>query len=84
MTELLIYVSALLGGIHRVALLCSGVFAGLGTGCLIAASFHPLMSPARRKFFIRKGWSCLQLTLIFVFLVLTVPCEGTWREMFGL
>lgn len=84
MTELLIYVSALLGGIHRVALLCSGVFAGLGTGCIIAASFHPLMSPARRKFFIRKGWSCLQLTLIFVFLVLTVPCEGTWREMFGL
>ena len=84
MIELLIYVSALLGGIHRVALLCSGVFAGLGTGCIIAASFHPLMSPARRKFFIRKGWSCLQLTLIFVFLVLTVPCEGTWREMFGL
>ena len=84
MTELLIYVSALLGGIHRVALLCSGVFAGLGTGCIIAASFHPLMSQARRKFFIRKGWSCLQLTLIFVFLVLTVPCEGTWREMFGL
>ena len=84
MTELLIYVSALLGGSHRVALLCSGVFAGLGTGCIIAASFHPLMSPARRKFFIRKGWSCLQLTLIFVFLVLTVPCEGTWREMFGL
>ena len=84
MTELLIYVSALLGGIHRVALLCSGVFAGLGTGCIIAASFHPLMSPARRKFFIRKGWSCLQLTLIFVFLGLTVPCEGTWREMFGL
>lgn len=84
MTELLIYVSALLGGIHRVALLCSGVFAGLGTGCIIAASFHPLMSPARRKFFIRKGGSCLQLTLIFVFLVLTVPCEGTWREMFGL
>lgn len=84
MTELLIYVSALLGGIHRVVLLCSGVFAGLGTGCIIAASFHPLMSPARRKFFIRKGWSCLQLTLIFVFLVLTVPCEGTWREMFGL
>ena len=84
MTELLIYVSALLGGIHRVALLCSGVFAGLGPGCIIAASFHPLMSPARRKFFIRKGWSCLQLTLIFVFLVLTVPCEGTWREMFGL
>lgn len=84
MTELLIYVSALLGGIHRVALFCSGVFAGLGTGCIIAASFHPLMSPARRKFFIRKGWSCLQLTLIFVFLVLTVPCEGTWREMFGL
>lgn len=84
MTKLLIYVSALLGGIHRVALLCSGVFAGLGTGCIIAASFHPLMSPARRKFFIRKGWSCLQLTLIFVFLVLTVPCEGTWREMFGL
>ena len=84
MTELLIYVSALLGGIHRVALLCSGVFAGLGTGCIIAAIFHPLMSPARRKFFIRKGWSCLQLTLIFVFLVLTVPCEGTWREMFGL
>lgn len=84
MTELLIYVSALLGGIHRVALLCSGVFAGLGTGCIIAASFHPLMSPARRKFFIRNGWSCLQLTLIFVFLVLTVPCEGTWREMFGL
>lgn len=84
MTELQIYLSALLGGIHRVALLCSGVFAGLGTGCIIAASFHPLMSPARRKFFIRKGWSCLQLTLIFVFLVLTVPCEGTWREMFGL
>ena len=84
MTELQIYLSALLGGIHRVALLCSGVFAGLGTGCIIAASFHPLMSPARRKFFIRKGWSCLQLTLIFVFLALMVPCEGTWREMFGL
>lgn len=44
----------------------------------------PLMSPPRRKFFIRKGWSCLQLTLIFVFLALIVPGEETWREMFGL
>lgn len=69
MTELLIYLSALLGGIHRVACFGSGVFAGLGTGCILAASFHPLMSPARRKFFIRKGWSSLQLTLIFVFRV---------------
>lgn len=84
MTELQIYLSALLGGIHRVACFGSGVFAGLGTGCILAASFHPLMSPARRKFFIRKGWSSLQLTLIFVFLALIVPGEETWREMFGL
>ena len=82
MTELQIYLSALLGGLHITALFCSGLFGVLGAGCIGAASFHPLMSPARRKFFIRKGWSCLQLT--FVFLVLTVPCEGTWREMFGL
>lgn len=84
MMELMIYMSALLGGIHITALLCSGLFGVLGAGCIGAASFHPLMSPARRKFFIRKGWSSLQLTLIFVFLGLTVPCEGTWREMFGL
>lgn len=84
MTELQIYLSALLGGLHITALFCSGLFGALGAGCIVAASFHPVMTAARRKFFIRKGWSCLQLTLIFVFLALIVPGEETWREMFGL
>lgn len=40
MTELQIYLSALLGGLHITALFCSGLFGALGAGCIVAASFH--------------------------------------------